>query len=140
MWHGQRTQILLFLLLVAFKNRFETKKMTQKQKTMKQQVAHKIMTFNIRFDNPQDGINRWEYRSEGVCERLISYKLDILCLQEALEDQYGDIYNALKISGKYQLISKGREYDPVRDVCFGEACSGSEGSRGARACKEGHQC
>lgn len=46
-----------------------------------------VMSFNIRYDNPDDGINIWEYRKESVAFLIESYKPDILGIQEALYNQ-----------------------------------------------------
>jgi hypothetical protein len=35
------------------------------------------MTFNIRYDNPDDNLNNWKYRKEEVV-KLILLKIDIL--------------------------------------------------------------
>ena len=41
-----------------------------------------VMSFNIRFDNPDDGINNWNNRKEIVKELLSNYKCDFIGLQE----------------------------------------------------------
>ena len=42
-----------------------------------------VMTYNIRFDNPEDGVNRWELRKENVLALLEKYQPDVLGVQEA---------------------------------------------------------
>jgi len=84
----------------------------------------RIMTFNVRFDTIVDGINQWSFRSKGVGKRLSSYRLDILCLQEALEHQEKDILQAMNENKyMYSAISRGREYDEKTGKFFGEATS-----------------
>jgi endonuclease/exonuclease/phosphatase family metal-dependent hydrolase len=72
-----------------------------------------MKTFNIRFDYDGDGPNRWKYRSRAVCDKLVSYNCDILCLQEALQYQYDDVNRALNMHGHYAAVSRGREEKKV---------------------------
>lgn len=65
-----------------------------------------VMTFNIRYDNPDDGINVWPNRVGIVCDLLKTEKPDLLGLQEALWYQYEEIDSA--ISG-YSSVTKGRD-------------------------------
>jgi endonuclease/exonuclease/phosphatase family metal-dependent hydrolase len=99
------------------------KQLERKEDNNRVKEKLKVMTFNIRFDNPLDGINRWKYRSKGVCQRLASYQLDILGLQEALDYQTQDIFNALNTEGQYSCITRGREYDEKTKRFYGEATS-----------------
>lgn len=46
-----------------------------------------IMSFNIRYDNPRDGINTWNNRKEMVVETIISEEADIIGMQEVLLSQ-----------------------------------------------------
>jgi endonuclease/exonuclease/phosphatase family metal-dependent hydrolase len=50
--------------------------------------AIKVMTLNIRYDNPGDSINAWPNRAEQVCNFIIDERPDILGLQEVLWPQY----------------------------------------------------
>ena len=50
-----------------------------------------IITYNIRFNNPDDGINAWPNRSKEVAALLEFYQPDIFGLQEALIGQIEDI-------------------------------------------------
>jgi endonuclease/exonuclease/phosphatase family metal-dependent hydrolase len=49
------------------------------------------MTYNIRYDNPGDGINAWDNRKSKVFELLEKYDADIIGVQEALQHQLNDI-------------------------------------------------
>jgi endonuclease/exonuclease/phosphatase family metal-dependent hydrolase len=71
-----------------------------------QDKALKVMTFNIRYDNPADSINAWPNRVALVCDLLKKEKPDLLGLQEALWYQYEEIDSA--ISG-YSSVSVGRD-------------------------------
>jgi endonuclease/exonuclease/phosphatase family metal-dependent hydrolase len=66
----------------------------------------KIMTFNIRYDNPHDSINAWPNRAGMVCEFLKAENPDLFGLQEALWYQYEEIDSA--ITG-YSSVAKGRD-------------------------------
>ncbi len=44
----------------------------------------KIVTFNIRLDNGQDGINNFCNRKEFILEKLKSEQPDLICFQEVL--------------------------------------------------------
>lgn len=47
----------------------------------------KVMTFNVRYNNPDDAENRWDIRKEEVRELVLQKQPDILGLQEILPDQ-----------------------------------------------------
>jgi endonuclease/exonuclease/phosphatase family metal-dependent hydrolase len=50
-----------------------------------------VASYNIRFNNPNDGINAWPNRIEMVTSLLKYHEADIFGLQEALHGQIGDI-------------------------------------------------
>jgi len=77
----------------------------------------KVMTFNIRFDNPADGINAWPNRTELVREYLREKSPDIVGFQEVLHHQVLDLEDMLP---GYARVGTGRddghqrgEYSPV---------------------------
>lgn len=47
----------------------------------------RIMTWNIRYDNPDDGIHTWALRKEKLSAFIRSQGVDLLCIQEGLESQ-----------------------------------------------------
>lgn len=51
------------------------------------QPAMNVMSYNIRYSTPNDGVNAWENRKDWVKELVAYYDTDILCVQEALKDQ-----------------------------------------------------
>lgn len=55
----------------------------------------KIMTFNIRYDNPRDSINAWPNRARLVSEFIKSEDPDIFGMQEVLARQYAYLDSAL---------------------------------------------
>ena len=64
-----------------------------------------IMSFNIRYDTPNDGDNWWELRKDEVVELLKYYKPDFLGIQEAMPNQRKFIADKLK---EYAYIGHGR--------------------------------
>lgn len=65
-----------------------------------------IMTFNIRFNNPDDGVNAWPNRVEMVSGLLKYHEPDIFGFQEALFGQIEDIQNAMP---GYEWFGVGRD-------------------------------
>lgn len=45
------------------------------------------MTWNIRYNNPGDGVHAWPNRRDTLLSYVISQNPDILCIQEGLSDQ-----------------------------------------------------
>jgi endonuclease/exonuclease/phosphatase family metal-dependent hydrolase len=50
--------------------------------------ALKVMTLNVRYDNPHDSANAWPKRASIVCNLLKNEKPDLLGMQEVLIHQY----------------------------------------------------
>ena len=44
----------------------------------------KIMTWNIRFDNKADSLDRWDYRKEDLAKIVKAEKPDFFGIQEGL--------------------------------------------------------
>lgn len=55
----------------------------------------KLMTYNIRYDNPNDGENAWPNRKEYLFSQLAFYEPDVLGIQEALPHQVTEMASAL---------------------------------------------
>jgi endonuclease/exonuclease/phosphatase family metal-dependent hydrolase len=55
----------------------------------------KIISSNIRFDNPQDGENAWGFRKNILTQTLLNYAPDIICSQEGRETQLRDFAQCL---------------------------------------------
>lgn len=72
-----------------------------------------VMTFNIRYETPGDGIFAWDSRKEMVFWLIEKYNPDILSIQEALKGQMDELDEAL--SG-YRWSGAGRD----DGVCKGE--------------------
>ncbi len=76
-----------------------------------------VMTFNIRYDNPNDGVDAWESRSEWVTSIVNSSGAHVVGLQEALKHQINDLVND---DSPFRWIGVGRtdglsggEYSPI---------------------------
>jgi len=65
-----------------------------------------VMTFNIRYNNPQDGENQWSKRKEYLSSMLPFYEVDICGMQEALVDQIRDV---IKNQPQYAYLGVGRD-------------------------------
>lgn len=56
----------------------------------------RVMTFNIRFDNPGDGVNAWPNRKQKAADVIRFHKADIVGVQEALLGQLKDLETLVK--------------------------------------------
>ncbi|WP_423127008.1 endonuclease/exonuclease/phosphatase family protein [Gaoshiqia sp. Z1-71] len=66
----------------------------------------RVMTYNIRYNNPGDGIHVWPNRKADVVELLRSRKPDVFGLQEALLGQINDIASFMP---GYDWVGVGRD-------------------------------
>ncbi|MBN1197901.1 MAG: endonuclease/exonuclease/phosphatase family protein [Bacteroidales bacterium] len=80
-------------------------------------ISFRVMTFNIRYDNPQDGIYSWNQRKDLVLTALDRENPDIIGFQEALVNQVTGLADSLP---DYAWFGVGRddgkqagEYAPV---------------------------
>ena len=69
-------------------------------------AQQKNMTFNIRFDNPGDGEDRWELRKVELCDFINRQQPDFLGLQEALPNQVEFLHSELQ---EYSYFGFGRD-------------------------------
>jgi len=76
-----------------------------------------VMSFNIRYDTPEDGNNAWTFRKEMVAGTIHFHKIDVAGLQEALHHQVKDLEALLP---EYSWFGVGRdngrekgEYTPI---------------------------
>ncbi|MDR2813515.1 MAG: endonuclease/exonuclease/phosphatase family protein [Prevotellaceae bacterium] len=65
----------------------------------------RVMTFNIRYDNPGDSLNSWQYRKDVAAEIIKEYDADLLGTQEVLNSQLNDLKARLP---RYAAIGVGR--------------------------------
>lgn len=76
-----------------------------------------VMTFNIRYDNPNDGEDVWKLRKKNLASMLPFYDIEICGMQEVLYNQAEDIKTLLP---NYNYVGKGRtdgqkegEFSPI---------------------------
>jgi len=75
--------------------------------TFAQKAEHiDVMSFNIRYDNPEDGKQNWHHRKENVVRMINFYDLDIIGMQEVLANQLNYLKTNLK---QYETLGVGRE-------------------------------
>jgi endonuclease/exonuclease/phosphatase family metal-dependent hydrolase len=66
----------------------------------------KVMTYNIRYDNPGDSLNAWPNRIEKVSALIRKYNPDIIGVQEALQNQLQDL---IRVLPDYSFVGVGRD-------------------------------
>lgn len=86
------TLTLILLMFPAFSQPREVKPMN-------------VMSYNIRYNNPGDGVNAWPNRQDWVKELIEFYDTDILCLQEALKEQVDYLVD----NSRFALEGVGRD-------------------------------
>jgi endonuclease/exonuclease/phosphatase family metal-dependent hydrolase len=87
--------VLFVLFIIAFCNAFSISG---------QDAPIRFMTFNIRYDNPVDGINSWDNRKDLVLSGIGT--TDIMGMQEVLKHQLDYILEELPV---YGCLGAGRE-------------------------------
>ena len=65
-----------------------------------------VISYNIRYDNPNDGENQWKYRKERVASYIKEISPDIIGMQEVLEPQLVFLDVSLK---EFSYVGVGRE-------------------------------
>lgn len=65
-----------------------------------------VMSFNIRYDNPDDSLNNWQYRKDVAAKTIKNQNADIIGTQEVLVNQLNDLKSRLP---EYNAIGVGRE-------------------------------
>jgi len=76
----------------------------------------RVMTFNIRFDNPADGENEWSNRKEFAASVIRLHQADIIGVQEALYHQIEDLTDLLpgmSWAGTGRNSDGGGEYSAI---------------------------
>lgn len=65
-----------------------------------------LMTYNLRYDNPNDGINRWDVRKNNVINLIEKCNPDVFGTQEGLNHQLEYLNANLKA---YTYVGVGRD-------------------------------
>lgn len=66
----------------------------------------RVMTFNIRYNNPADGINAWPNRKAWVAKLIRYHDADVVGVQEALHGMLADLDTLLP---EYARVGVGRK-------------------------------
>lgn len=71
-------------------------------------AAHSInvMSFNLRYNTPNDGANAWPERKELVATTIFFHRADLLGVQEALHEQMLDMQQTLT---EFKWVGVGRD-------------------------------
>ena len=72
------------------------------------------MTYNIRLDTEEDGINQWIHRKKGLVSLIKKLNPDIVGIQEGLPNQI--LYLSKQLEG-YSMIGNGREGENNGEYC-----------------------
>lgn len=73
---------------------------------VKAEKPFNLLCYNLRYDNPQDGINTWNNRKHFISDMIKFYDIDLLCVQEALHNQLNDL---LKEAPDLSFVGVGRD-------------------------------
>lgn len=68
-------------------------------------VELNIMSFNVRYDNPADSLNNWQYRKNVAAQIIKEQNADIVGTQEVLINQLNDLKSRLS---DYNTVGVGR--------------------------------
>ncbi|OEK01210.1 hypothetical protein BFP97_06655 [Roseivirga sp. 4D4] len=71
-----------------------------------QSQTHSFLSYNIRYNNPNDGVNQWHKRKHEVLALINHYEPLVFGIQEGLKDQVQFISDE---SGKYSYTGVGRD-------------------------------
>ncbi len=65
-----------------------------------------VMSYNIRYDSPNDGENKWEFRKESLTDLINNYHPEIFGIQEGMYHQVAYLNKNLQ---DYTYIGIGRD-------------------------------
>lgn len=71
----------------------------------------RVMAFNLRYDNPADGDNRWAHRADLALSVIADADADFIGLQEAMPHQIAALLQGLP---DYAHVGRSRERDERR--------------------------
>lgn len=74
--------------------------------TVVAKLSINVITFNIRYNNPNDGEHAWPNRKDNVASVIRFHQADIVGMQEALRGQIDDLQHLLP---GYRWIGVGRD-------------------------------
>lgn len=88
----QKRLVFIFLLIIVF---FDADPTAGAGFLAKDAPPVRVMTFNIKYNEPRDQENAWANRKEKVAGVIRFHKADLIGLQEALIDQINDLEKRL---------------------------------------------
>lgn len=108
----------LFLILISVSSGLIMVNQTTSDMSIQDPQRLTVMSYNIRYDTPDDGINAWPNRKEHVAEMMGDrYGADIIGVQEALKHQIRELRAMLP---HYSWVGVGRsdgwdegEFSPI---------------------------
>jgi formylglycine-generating enzyme required for sulfatase activity/endonuclease/exonuclease/phosphatase family metal-dependent hydrolase len=78
------------------------------------EAALRVMSFNIRYDNPDDGEDAWPKRRAMAASMIRFHRADVVGLQEALRGQIADLEAALP---EFGWFGSGRSAERDGEHC-----------------------
>lgn len=96
--------VLLFVLLLGVS--LFSDSATASERAASETDEMRVMSFNIRFDNPNDGPNAWPHRKDFVASMFRFHKTDIVGTQEGLHNQLVDLDTMLP---EFSWVGVGRD-------------------------------
>lgn len=66
-----------------------------------------LISANIRFNNPADGVNAWPHRKHYLAQLLLGYAPDIIATQEGRYDQ---LHELLALLPEFEMIAQHRPW------------------------------
>ncbi len=78
----------------------------------------RILTFNIRYDEPSDGPNRWQYRFPIAARLIARLAPDVIGMQEPERDQLADLDRALPGYGRFGVSRYGNDFEKFAPVYY----------------------
>jgi len=113
-----KTRNILRLLLLAFIIMLTKSHVQGQSVSGGNAVTLRVISYNIRLDTPNDGLNAWPFRKEKVAALLRFNGADIFCVQEALANQIADLAEAFPEFDYYGPARQdggpgGGEHNPI---------------------------
>jgi len=98
---------IAFSFILIASSLFTMEYQTQENTDRENPNSITVMSYNIRYDNPGDGINAWPNRKDHVADMMAGvYEADIIGVQEALRHQLDDLQTRMPA---YSWVGVGRD-------------------------------
>lgn len=86
-----RVLVILMITLFAFASCVQTNENQESTSDSTSIEPLRVMSFNIRYDNPEDGPDAWPNRKDFVASTILFHKTDIVGIQEGLIHQLNEL-------------------------------------------------